>query len=62
MRNEMSTNGRSAHNTKDGYHIAIGFLLNGTGDLVSTPLPTFAEHTDKLIFWTELARSAEANF
>ena len=47
--------------TKDGYHITIGFLLNGAGDLVSIQLPNFVDDTDKLIFWTELARSAEAD-
>jgi hypothetical protein len=46
---------------KDGYHITIGFLLNGTGDLVAIQLPHFADHADKLVFWTELAHAAEAD-
>jgi len=44
---------------KDGCHITIGFLLGEGGRMLDMVRPQFADHVDKLIFWTELAHQAK---
>ena len=51
----------SALYTKDGYHITIGFVLGSEGRILHMLQPQFDDHTDKMIFWTELAHVARIN-
>jgi hypothetical protein len=44
-----------------GTHISIGFLLNERADPFQILGPQFSDHADKLIFWTDLGRLANAN-
>jgi hypothetical protein len=45
----------------DGGHITIGFLLDRNSRPVRIIHATFADHTEKLVFWSRLAYELQAN-